>query len=186
MSTPTVVQNATGNIFGFVGYEPKLNAVIVSFRGSTDIANWIINLSTTRTSYPLCDKCSVHVGFNAGYNMVKGQVQTVVTNLLRLHTGAKIYVSGHSLGGAIAVLAAADLQDLTGGLVTQLYTVGQPRVGNDVLAQFLTSFIPNTFRIVNYGDQVPHVPQSVLGFKHSGWEVWYYERGMKNYRICPS
>ena len=50
-----------------------------------------------------------------------------------------------------------------------LYTQGQPRVGNDKFAEFMTKFIPNTYRIVHYADQVPHVPQSILGFKHSGW-----------------
>jgi len=54
-------------------------------------------------------------------------------------------------------------------MVEYLYTQGQPRVGNDKFAQFMTQFIPNTYRIVHYADQVPHVPQSALGFKHSGW-----------------
>lgn len=77
-------------------------------------------------------------------------------------------ITGHSLGGALAVMAAAHLQNKY-KMVQYLYTQGQPRVGNDNFAQFMTKFIPNTYRIVHYADQVPHVPQSVLGFKHSGW-----------------
>jgi predicted lipase len=65
-------------------------------------------------------------------------------------------------------MAAAHLQDAY-HIVDQLYTVGQPRVGNDVFASWMTKFVPNTFRVVNYADQVPHVPQSILGFKHSGY-----------------
>lgn len=80
--SPTIVQNATGNIFGYVGFSPAHSAVVVAFRGSTDIANWIINLSTTRTKYDLCDGCTVHVGFNAGYNMVKAQVIKAVEERL--------------------------------------------------------------------------------------------------------
>jgi hypothetical protein len=49
----------------------------------------------------------------------------------------------------------------------------------------MTNFIPNTFRVVNYADQVPHVPQSILGFKHSGTEIWY-QTGMSQYKSCPS
>ncbi|MCB0369931.1 MAG: hypothetical protein KDD45_10975 [Bdellovibrionales bacterium] len=47
--------------------------MVVAFRGSVDTANWILNLKTTRTSYPLCSGCSVHVGFNQGFNSVKAQ-----------------------------------------------------------------------------------------------------------------
>jgi hypothetical protein len=81
-------------------------------------------------------------------------------------------------------MAAAHIQDKYKS-VSMLYTQGQPRVGNDKFASFMTSFIPNTYRIVHYADQVPHVPQSILGFKHSGWEIWYQE-GMQSYTICPS
>jgi hypothetical protein len=81
-------------------------------------------------------------------------------------------------------MAAAYIQDVYGN-VDQLYTMGQPRVGNDKFAAFMTTFIPNTYRIVDYADQVPHVPQSILGFKHAGFEIWY-QRGMQSYTICPS
>jgi hypothetical protein len=69
-----IVKNDSNSVFGFVGYAPQFNKILVAFRGSVDTANWILNLKTTRTSYPLCDGCSVHVGFNQGFNGVKSQV----------------------------------------------------------------------------------------------------------------
>lgn len=71
---PKVVKNNTNSVFGFIGMSTEYNRIIVAFRGSVDIANWILNFKTTRTSYPLCDGCSVHVGFNQGFNSVKPQV----------------------------------------------------------------------------------------------------------------
>jgi len=156
----------------------------VAFRGSVDISNWILNLKTVRTDYPLCSGCSVHIGFNQGFNSVKSQVEANLNSLLALYRSAKIVVTGHSLGGALGVMAAAHIQNVYKN-VDQLYTMGQPRVGNDKFAQFMTTFIPNTFRVVNYADEVPHIPQSILGFKHSGFEIWY-QRGMQQYNICPS
>lgn len=44
--------------------------MIVSFRGSQDIKNWIINLDTVKTTYSECSGCQVHAGFYSGYNMV--------------------------------------------------------------------------------------------------------------------
>ena len=158
--------------------------MIIAFRGSVDTANWILNLKTVRTSYPLCDDCSVHIGFNQGFNSVKAQVEQHINYLHSLYRHDRIMLTGHSLGGALAVMAAAYLQSVYGH-VEQLYTMGQPRVGNDKFAAFMTTFIPNTFRIVHYADQVPHIPQSVLGFKHEGFEIWY-QRGMQQYTICPS
>lgn len=132
----------------------------------------------------MCDGCSVHLGFNQGYNSVKPQVLAWVDSIRAIYSDAKIILTGHSLGGALSVMAASHLHSIY-GTVTHLYTMGQPRVGNDKYAAFMNKFIPNTYRIVNYADQVPHVPQSILGFKHSGYEIWY-ERGMQSYSICPS
>ena len=46
-------------------------------------------------------------------------------------------MTGHSLGGALAVMAAAHLHNKY-SLVENLYTLGQPRVGNDKFAEFMT------------------------------------------------
>jgi hypothetical protein len=70
---PSIVKNDSNSVFGIIGYSPQYEKIIVAFRGSVDLANWILNLKTTRTSYPLCDGCSVHVGFNQGFNSVKAQ-----------------------------------------------------------------------------------------------------------------
>jgi len=50
----------------------------------------------------------------------------------------------------------------------------------------MTHLIPNTYRIVNYADKVPHVPQKSFGFMHSGYEIWYNVKVMVDYKICLS
>jgi len=165
-SDPIVVNN--GSVFGFIGYSPEFQRIVVAFRGSVDVANWVTNLKTTRTSYDLCDGCSVHVGFNQGYNSVKSQVESAINVLRSKYPSATVMITGHSLGGALAVMSAAHIQDKY-SLVEMLYTLGQPRVGNDKFAQFMGTFVPETYRIVDYADEIAHVPQSILGFKHFGW-----------------
>lgn len=114
ITSPKVFANSTGNIQGFTGYSQSLNAIIVSFRGSQDIKNWIINLDTTKTTYPLCSGCQVHSGFYSGYNMVSLYVRADVQKLMADHSGAKLMITGHSLGGAFAILAAADMVNIHG------------------------------------------------------------------------
>ena len=108
----------------------------------------------------------------------------IVNDLRAKYPSATIMMTGHSLGGALAIMGAVYLHSVY-GIVEMLYTMGQPRVGNDKFGQFATNFLPNYYRVVHNKDQVPHVPQSVLGFKHGGWEVWY-QKGMQAYKICPS
>jgi hypothetical protein len=75
----------------------------------------------------------------------------------------KLFVAGHSRGGAFAVLAAAafaragDLPELGG-----VYTFGQPRVGNGPFVQSLPSLDVSLFRFVNRDDPIPGVPPAGL------------------------
>lgn len=48
---------------GFVAYLPKDNTIVVAFRGSVDIENWIADLDAPSMIYPKCTGCRVHVGF---------------------------------------------------------------------------------------------------------------------------
>lgn len=56
---------------------------------------------------------------------------------MSLYRNSKIILTGHSLGGALSVMAAAYLQNLYNNVLC-LYTLGQPRVGNDKFAAFMT------------------------------------------------
>jgi len=79
--------------------------------------------------------CSIHPGFWNAYLSVATIVRVQTQFLLSKYRGSKIYVTGHSLGGALAQIAALDLK-LFYGHVDGLYTFGQPRIGNDKLALF--------------------------------------------------
>jgi predicted lipase len=118
-----VFSNSTGDIQGFTGYSGSSNAIILSFRGSSNIQNWIINLSFNQVDYPRCPGCKVHNGFYTGYNLVKSTMISQIQALKALHRDAKIYITGHSLGGALATLAAADVKE-TFGAVSVFITFG--------------------------------------------------------------
>jgi hypothetical protein len=68
--------NTTSDIQGFTGYSAASNAIILAFRGSSNINNWIINLSFNQIAYPKCPNCKVHNGFFTGYNGLKSTIMS--------------------------------------------------------------------------------------------------------------
>ena len=95
----------------------------------------------------------VHSGFKEQYD----DVATRVEDLLAQDEikGKPLFVAGHSLGGAVATIAARRLNP--GHRVAACYTYGSPRVGTeDWVAQIKTPI----YRIVNSADPVPMVPLS--------------------------
>ena len=54
---------STADLQWFSGYSDQLNGIVLAFRGSKSIQNWIVNLSANLTSYPKCSGCQVHLGF---------------------------------------------------------------------------------------------------------------------------
>lgn len=173
--------NSVGDLQGFTGFSTTLNAIILSFRGSKNIQNWIINLSTNQVDYSRCTGCKVHNGFNTAWNLAKPLVTTQIQNLRALYRDVPIYATGHSLGGAIATLSVPDIKQ-TFGNVAGLTTFGEPRVGNQAFSSFYGSVIESN-RVVHYADIVPHIPPLALNFYHQGNEVWYDE-AMKTYKTC--
>ena len=169
---------------GFVGYSTTHSAVIVAFRGSSNVKNWIDDFDATQVNYPKCSGCVVHQGFYIGYNTISAAVKSQIQLIIAKYRNAPIYVTGHSLGGALAVVAALDLKS-TFSNVNKLYTFGQPRVGNAAFAAYTASQMPDAFRVIHYADIVPHVPPSNMNYKHHNSETWYQE-DMKSYKVCTA
>lgn len=69
--------------------------------------------------------------------------------------GYPVVVTGHSLGGALATLAAVDVTLNRPHVPVDLYTFGAPRIGNKAFAQWFDAQIQDSIRLVNNSDVVP-------------------------------
>ncbi|XP_050234292.1 triacylglycerol lipase OBL1-like [Mercurialis annua] len=113
-------------------------------------------------------------------------VSLKLKSLLKEHKNAKFVVTGHSLGGALAILYPSILviQEETEMLqrLMNVYTFGQPRIGDVQLGNFIESYLnyPVTryFRVVYCNDMVPRVPfdDKIFAFKHFGTCLYYDSR----------
>lgn len=94
------------------------------------------------------DGVSVHDGFRRALANVEPAIKTAVAKV----RDYKLYITGHSLGGALALVAT---RALNADNVAACYTFGSPRVGNSEFAD--TIKVP-IYRVVNAADVVPRVP----------------------------
>ncbi|KAF3320658.1 Lipase [Carex littledalei] len=109
-------------------------------------------------------------------------IRDKLRQVLEKNKNAKFLVTGHSLGGALAILfpsilAVNEEMDLLKRL-EGVYTFGQPRVGNDKFGAFVKSHLDTEktyLRYVYSNDIVPRVPydNNALLFKHFGDCLYY-------------
>jgi predicted lipase len=113
----------------------------------------------------------VHKGFWKALQAVWVDLCTVLAQVRDRQQ--PIYITGHSLGGALAILAAAQLVQ-AGHPVQGVYTYGAPRVGNRKFRQQFNQHLQDrTFRLVNDEDIVPCLPAPSLGYVHTG-QVFHF------------
>ena len=124
---------------------------VLAFRGTEAdrMRDIRADAKATQTTCPTGGR--VHSGFKEQYDDVAGQVEMVLN---RQETkGKPLFITGHSLGGAVAAIATRRLN--AEYQIASCYTYGSPRVGTEEwVAQVKTPF----YRIVNSADPVPTVP----------------------------
>lgn len=108
-----------------------------------------------------------HIGFSRGIAEVWSEVNAAFEEL---YTHQSIWISGHSLGAALAILAAERLHREKQLTAQGIYTFGQPRVGNFTYSRVVDKAFPKRcLRFVNNNDIVPRVPPPglILRYWHS-------------------
>merc|ERR1712173_267778 len=115
---------------------------------------------------------------------IRKQLNATVTAAMDNFPISEVYVTGHSLGASMALLATFDLE-AAGLPVERLYTYGEPRIGNQALADYASSkFQGRHYRVVHHKDPVPHLAPEALGYRHPSIEVYYPKSDTGNYTVC--
>jgi Lipase (class 3) len=146
----------------FVASHPK--AVIVAFAGTdpVSLANWISDFDA---------HLDVTTGTAEGYEVAADVVWSELKQLLEqcVPPGGKVFVTGHSLGGALAALIAHRIGTELQADVDAVYTFGMPRPGSKAFADLYNHQLGmRTYRLVHGEDIVPTVAPTSFGFRHVG------------------
>lgn len=157
------------------------DAIVLAFRGSYSVRNWITDAVFPHTQPGLCDGCTAELGFWTAWDVVKEEILAVLSSARAQNPDYKLVVVGHSLGAAIATLAATDLRN--NGYAATLYAYASPRVANEALAAHITNQ-GNNYRFTHTKDPVPHLPPLALGYVHISPE--YYITSPNNVTVTTS
>lgn len=146
-------------------------ATIAAFAGTDPaaISNWITNLNVGNRAR------DIHRGFEDAVDAVWNDIAAA----LRPNT-PPLFIAGHSLGGALAVIAAERLRRELKIEPAAIYTFGAPRVGTAGFAGAYNAcgLGDRTYRLIHGLDIVPTLPPSALGFRHVGRMI-LCERGSR-------
>lgn len=135
---------------------------VIAFRGTDSYRDWKTNLMSEAVLVDTrLGSVEIHKGFMNAYNLIGAQVLEDVNRLVPNTKG--LYLTGHSLGGAMAQIASTQLERDN---LAACYTFGAPRVGDHSFDRLVVC--PH-YRIVNGWDLVTTLPPPILKpYQHTG------------------
>jgi hypothetical protein len=133
--------------------------VVLCFRGSANLHDWFIDLDAIFVKTALGGK--IHAGFSQCFALIQQQVDDAIKDFSK-----PLLITGHSLGGALAVHAAVKFLNQNKAALrnplSAVVTFGQPRVGNGEFSKIYGAAFGSAkiqyLRVVNSRDLVPRVP----------------------------
>ena len=183
------------------------SAVYVVFRGSSNLKNLQVDLNyqpadektmakyAKEAGFKHVGGLQVHAGFLEAWRSLREEVLDIINGIAEEEAakhasassssssssssskGLKLVVSGHSMGGAMAMFASLELaarmrkqqwkHPFTNGHVT--YTFAAPRLGNAKFARLYNRAFPKStdhWALQRSNDAVPHLPFAAWGFRH--------------------
>jgi len=142
--------------FGFLIESDR--AAVLSFRGTGSAMDWVSDFISQQVSFrPGKPQCLSHKGFTDIYSSCREDIRSLVQ---ASDPDKQLFITGHSLGGALATLAAFDMA-LNDEREPIVYTFGAPRVGDPKFARAYNRTVKQHWRIQNEYDIVPHLPPLV-------------------------
>jgi triacylglycerol lipase len=195
---PSAAAVSVQDTFGFGNFRPfniidtqgfvwgNEEAIIVAFRGTepANMRDWMADIDIAPVNFNYLfpsapDIGHVHNGFGHAFRDVAAEIFRTVA--LFQTKGQSLWFTGHSLGGALAVIATAVclFDNSTRLPVNGLYTYGQPRVGDSIfVGNFEQRFKRKTFRFVNDADIVTRIPPRSLGYATEGQLIYFDDHGV--------
>ena len=161
---------------GFVA--ESADAILVAFRGTQPgrPMDWFVDANAVQRDWHH-GPGEVHGGFAGALDAVWGVTFAngeALPHRLVNRGPRTVWITGHSLGGALAELCAARASFAHSVPIRGVYTFGQPRVGDKTFADAVSARLGSViFRFVNDKDIVPRVPLFSMRYCHYGSQHFF-------------
>jgi len=207
--TITCQTDSSDDCQGLIAVNSQMKVVVVAFRGTVGSSQFVHEIKDVMKDFEyFTDSHNKSRGkafkyFYDAANILWGVVSPEISK--DEYKDYQFYFTGHSLGGAIAALSAfrATIEGIINDGRIQLYTFGEPRVGDHILAGNIDAAITRKYRVIHWRDPVPHMPfckynnnddvpckQSDGDGYHHPQEIWYNDDnqkmdvGIHDYVVC--
>ncbi|WFC99539.1 hypothetical protein MYAM1_002284 [Malassezia yamatoensis] len=115
----------------------------------------------------------VHFGFQESYLELADKTIAAIKRYMKEYNEDRVTIIGHSLGAALGLTAALDVEKRVPKGVHRIILFGLPRLGNPIFADFIDEHFGNRLHwTVNGRDWVPFVPPREFGYQHPSKYVW--------------
>lgn len=141
--------------------------VVIAFRGTESFNDWLSNFKIWPVQYPY-GKGKIHRGLLL-------DLTTVLPYILSIPKNKPLYITGHSRGGGLAVVAARVLWDLL-GIKSAVYTFGAMNIGDNTFKIEVEKNI-NIFRFTNNEDVVTRLPFLMGYYRGCGLRIHQFADG---------
>jgi hypothetical protein len=142
----------------------KNRVVTVAFRGSSSVKDVVTDLDTLTYSFEK-PGVRVHEGFYKQFKAIEPQLSQFLAQ--RNGQFDRILFTGHSLGGALASIAAAHYTHQLPTTKVAVHTFGCPRVGNKAFCRFYSELVSEHWRVINKDDPAALYPM--------GWHYYHIQ-----------
>lgn len=146
-----------GHINGYILLQDGI--VYIFIAGTDDVKDIITDMRVAPSRFNgEADDVKVHVGFEQAYRDIKDTLEKYTID------EQKVIIAGHSMGGAIATLAAYKISKYVPDVTC--VTFGCPRVGNRAFVKSFNNLITDSYRFVYRNDIVTEVPKLFWWYRH--------------------
>jgi hypothetical protein len=149
--------------------------ITLAFRGTEATSIKDIKSDAKATTVKCDSGGKIHSGFKEAFEEVAIEIQSILAQ--EEFADKPLFITGHSLGGALATIAAKKLNHAGG--IASCYTFGSPRVGDE---DWISNIKVPFYRVVNAADCVTMMPPSSVTIASVSWLVGFIPQVGKNIR----
>ena len=151
----------------------------VCFRGTKNFNNLLINFNIYPKKFN--NNIKIHSGYLNQYLNLKNNIIYDINNICYYNNITDVIISGHSMGGALAMIASLDLYEYfkNKNISIKCYTFGTPKFANYAFNHEYHKYINNSYRFINKFDYTEKIFM-IFNYSHTNNAI-YLKSNYKNF-----